>query len=266
MADELTTYNGRTLRVLASSADRPVWLAARKTVVTASEVASILGFGYSTRNLLKAVKRSEKEEGDCGDLAMVAAGRHIEPAIAAWFAEETLGELEPCGFLLQDACHSYLGATPDFTLDRREPVECKLVSFEAGYNWHRDSTPWPTTRCFPFTFSDLTLAAPLNVVPRFAPFNRQVSAKDVGTPKGGWRQGCVDLHEQLTGMGPLCAPLKFWVQLQVQMHVLGASSGWMVACIGGTNRVDFRYAYDARFMEHAMGEVARFWEEVSHVR
>lgn len=108
-------------KVIADSADRPTWLAARQNYVCGSEVAQMLCEGYAPRAEDKAQQR--------GQLVMLKAGlaepfqgnetTHIgqlmEDHLFVPMALELLGwRLEKCGLLLEDPACSSLASTPDF--------------------------------------------------------------------------------------------------------------------------------------------------------
>lgn len=244
-------------RVIDDGSGRDAWLLARQDYVSASDVASVLGFGGKSRARLLREKIARKDEGeDPGELAMVAAGRHLEPGVLSWFAAETLGTLSPNKALLGCACHPWLAATPDAILDGTIPVEAKNVMFESGYQWRVNSTQrkgWPAHHAFP---------VPIYVSLRGAPFNARVAKDDVGTARGAWRQACIDTRALLPSLGDFVAPGKYWCQNQVQQHIIGSDHGWITVAIGGGNRVDLCYAYDADFMTWALDECRVFWELV----
>lgn len=243
-------------RVLADASDRVAWLEARGECVTASDVANILGLGSKSRNMVLREKVSGERVGeDPGELAMVAAGRHLERGVFEWFADETLHESAGmCGLLIADPARPYLAATPDALLDG-EPVEVKCTMYSTRPNWHRDTTSmkgWPTE----------TLPLPIATNTRWPPENLRTARADEGTPKGLFRDACrYALQELFPLFGSPVAPLKYWVQLQVQMQVLGVERGWIVALHAGTGRMDLYYARDHSFAQWMNAEVDAFWND-----
>jgi hypothetical protein len=250
-----------TYQRIASSADRQRWLEARKRYITASEVASILGVGFNTPAQLAEQKRSEVvdvEEDEVGNLAMVAAGRHLESGVLAWFAAETPHlEFETNNHLLArsgDALRT--AATPDAIMDAY-PVEAKMVRFEAFSNWTKFGSR-DEYACYEWA-SDIVVT---NIVKRFPPITMRVAKKDWGTPRGNWRAAVVEAYTQRLQLGPLQPPLKYVVQLHVQMYVMDAPHGWITGCVGGDTRLDFQVARSAKLEQHWMTETQRFIEEI----
>lgn len=247
-----------TNRILADSADSDAWLQARRTVITASDVASILGFGGKSRAaVLREKLSSEYVDNGVGDLAMVAAGRNLEDGVFQWFASDTLHETGVrCGSLVRSPTVPYIAATPDALLDD-EPVEIKLADWTSRPNWHEYSASplplsWPRTVGRPNPIASRT---------RIAPRNLRVAVVDRNTPRGDYRDAASRVMGLLPTLGPSAAPTKYWVQLQVQMHVLDTPRGWLVGCMAGTERFDFYYARDAAFETWMLGELALFWND-----
>lgn len=245
---------------VADSKDRDAWLAARKRYWTASEVACILDVGFQTAQQLADAKKSNQPfDEEVGNLAFVASGRHMEAGILAWFAEETPHlEFEHNTWLMHRPVPGDppVAATPDAVFDG-EPVDSKLVRFEAFSNWTKFGSrdeyanyEWA---------SDITFT---HVVKRFPPITYRVAKQDAGTPRGDWRAAVVEAYQRRLKLGPLQVPLKYVVQLHVQMYVLDAPAGWMTACIGGDTRLDFRVLRSAKLEKHWLSEVARFHESI----
>lgn len=259
-------FHGAT--VLADSRDREAWLRARESVLTASEVATVLGLSYDSRASLvrkkagcpTAAELKRAEEDDVDDMAQVAAGRHLEDGIARWFAAETVHtSFEMCGLLLASPVYPRLAATPDAILDG-EPVEIKLTGESAVPNWHeaQNTRGWEKMA--------LPFPEPLDVRVR-APKENLRTTPGARDPRSEWRRSREhQLMVLLPGLGEPRAPMKYWVQLQVQMHVLGASQGWIVGAVGGTRRYDFLYAKDPAFERVVLMETMKFWSDVEEQR
>ena len=244
--------------VLADSKDREAWLAARRKVLSASDVASVLGFGYTSRNKVLAEKGAGvvDKSDDVSGFAQVEAGSFMEPAVAAWFGKDH-GSVEGCGQLMARKERPWVAATPDFILNGKTPVEVKCVGFETRANWHVNSTP---TKGWPEQFP---LPVPVDIKTRYPTQNLRVAAADLGTPRGLFREAVQELYKtHLPALGAPCAPVKYWCQLQVQMYVLGEEHGWVTVAIGGTCRIDLLYRRDEEFLAYWLGEAETFWGEV----
>lgn len=247
---------------LADSADREAWLEARKTMLTASEVAVALGLTYTARSKLvrakagKATAKELEELSEIDDMAQVAAGRHLEEGIFNWFKSETVHTTAHMfGKLIPSPREPRLGSTPDAILDG-SPVELKLTGESALPNWHEAQNiygwaklalPWPE---------------PIDVRLRLPRENNRTKA-GARDPRTEWRRSREhQLTVLLPALGEPQAPLKYWVQLQVQMHCLNAADGWLVGAVGGTRRYDFLYQRDDAFIAIVLAETQRFWRDV----
>ncbi len=203
------------------------------------------------------IARCADADDDVSQLVQVQAGRFFEPSVAAWFADAHKVGYKPGPGLLQHDTVPYLGATCDFILDDGRPLETKVIGFEVRANFHANSTPtkgWP---------KDFDLPVPVEIVTAYPTTNLQVAKADVGTARGEFRQALQDLYKQfLPALGAPCAPIKYVIQLYVQLAVLGKSDGWISAAVGGTTRIDVRYERDALFEEFMLEQCADFWREV----
>jgi hypothetical protein len=249
-----------TYRKIASSSDRNKWLEARKSFITASEVACILDVGFLSPKELAAQKSAAvvvDEEDQIGKLAFVAAGRHLEKGVLSWFAEETSHlEFESNDWLLARDGGPAIAATPDGIIDGL-PVESKNVRFEAFSNWtqfgSRDE------------YAQHAWAADIrivDIVKRFPPVTMKVAKKDWGTPRGNWRAAVVEAYTQRLQLGPLQPPLKYIVQLAVQMYVMDAPRGWITCVVGGDTRLDFLIERSSTLEAHWLAETAQFIEQI----
>ena len=250
---------------LADSSDRAAWLEARRKGISASDVACVLGYGYSSRNKLLQEKAGLGDDSDdLGQMSQVQAGRHFEAGLLAWFAEDHSLEystIAPCGRLMARSDRPWLMATPDATATvpgpYHSPVELKVVGLETRANWHEnslDTKGWP---------KDFPLPEPIETQTKYPRVNLKVAAAHQCTVKGAFRQAVSELYTQhIPALGAPRAPLKYWTQLQVQMYVLGATDGWVSVCVGGTARIDLHYGYDSAFMDYAISECETFLEEL----
>jgi hypothetical protein len=246
---------------IADASDRETWLQARKRHLTASEVAAVLGLAPGRGKVVRAKAGTETaaellEEGP-DDLAQVAAGRHLERGVFEWFKSETPHvQAEMCGWLLwSPKTHPGLAATPDAIMDG-EPVEIKCVGESSLANWHecQDLSGWEKLA--------LPLPRPTYVRQRLPRENNRTKL-GACDPRSEWRRSRgYQLGVILPTLGEPLVPLKYWVQLQVQMFVLDASAGWLVGLVGGTRRYDFLYERDAAFEAVVIAETERFWQDV----
>lgn len=240
--------------------ERAEWLEQRKKFFTASDVAALCGLN-SSKSPSKVINEKAglvaAEELDEQLLAQVPAGRHMEAGIAAWFFEETPHTVAygNGNNLLVSPVVPYLAATPDFVMDE-DPVEIKLAGetqlinwFEAGVQGKR----WPV---------HIALPVPEAIRVRSPAEFLTVNQNDKSV-RGNWRRSRQhQVQVLLPAFGEPRAPLKYWVQLQVQMHVMSRDSGWIVGCIGGTRRIDFLYERDAEFEEYMIGVIDPAWVKV----
>lgn len=240
--------------------ERADWLEARKQYLTASDVAALCGLNSSKRASQVIKEKSglvAAEELDEGLLAQVPAGRHLESGIAAWFLAET-PHTEAIGNgnnLIVSPTVPYLAATPDFIVDG-DPLEIKLAGETQLVNWYEAGVAmknWPVHIEHP---------VPLSVRVR-APAEFLTVGVNDRSLKGNWRRSRQhQMQVLLPGFGEPRAPIKYWVQLQVQMHVLGRDTGWIVGCVGGTRRLDFMYERDVRFEGYMLGVAESAWAMV----
>lgn len=243
--------------------ERSAWLAERGAYITASDVAAVLGLNSSrSRKRVIDEKAGLKaaEELDEELLPQVAAGRHLEAGIALWFLSETPhGEAVANGNnLIVSPSLPCLAATPDWIVDG-VPVEIKLAGESQLDNWHdgtRSTKGWPD--CLP-------LPEPLITRVRTPQEFYSTNPTDQ-SPRANWRRSrAYQVQTLLPAFGVPAAPLKYWVQLQVQMHVLGAPCGWLVGCVGGTRRIDLLFERDDAFLDWALCEVADAWADVMKI-
>lgn len=97
----------------------PEWHEARKSLITASEVAAILGHESAYQTPLEVWskltgKLEDEPEKDDDKRPWLKWGSYVEPAVAAWYADITGREVTGAGELYIDKEIPWLGATPDF--------------------------------------------------------------------------------------------------------------------------------------------------------
>lgn len=109
--------------VLASSDDRDGWLAARRRLVTGSEVAKLFGDQYSAQesasqmfaDKLAGVERWDPwAEPDDPRNQSVVQGNCFESGLGRYVGWLTRQDLTPCGVLIGDPECERHGSTPDF--------------------------------------------------------------------------------------------------------------------------------------------------------
>lgn len=247
--------------------ERAEWLEQRKKYLTASDVAALCGLNSSKRpseviNEKAGLKAAE--ELDEYLLTQVPAGRHLEAGIATWFLEETPHSTAfgNGNNLLVSPVVPYLAATPDWVVDG-QPVEIKLSGETQLMNWFEAGQPVDKKTRLPKNWPvHLPVPVPVDYRHR-VPGEFLNTNPDDKSLRADWRRSRRhQLQVLLTGAGEPRAPLKYWVQLQVQMHVMSAGSGWIVGCIGGTRRIDFLYERDAQFEAYMLGVIEPAWELV----
>jgi hypothetical protein len=244
---------------LASADDEAAWLKARSLRITASEVASLIGFGYERRAQVIKRKIAERANGPqpYKHLSQMDAGKHLEPAYASWFAADQDMELERCAVLLGRSDDPQVAATPDYIdVNTLAPIEVKVCGWETMSNFRAASLRtdgWPT---------HLPLPEPARLKVVEPQMNLKVAMADVGSIRGDIRMCTSELLAHTRKAGAYRAPLKFVTQLAVQCYILDVPYGWIVAGIGGTTMVAWCYERDARFEAHWREAARLAYEEV----
>lgn len=225
--------------------DRDRWLAERLNYVTASDVAAVLGLSpFKTAKDVLEDKLGLKPFEDIGMRPRVAAGRHLEAGVFAWACEErgwngvlngaklVVSPTLPCLAATPDG---YLTDAGDVSLPPEWPI--RYLACVEVKNVDKDSKPYwkpqPGPSAWEAAMGPSTFPLPVE----------QVRAGK--TAARGW-----------------AAPLHYWVQLQVQMHCTGLRDGWLVACIGGNDRIDLRYEFNTAFEAWMLRAVEAFWAQV----
>lgn len=216
------------------ASDRARWLAERMELVTASDVAAVMGLNpYASRKSLLDLKVGTTPAPELDKVVAIRAGRYCESGVFDWFVADHGIAGHMVGKLYRHPDLPVLGATPDarafFTSGPGEPVELKMGGEAQRAKWSADAN---TPRAW---------GAGMGPEP--------IEAFKWGEPR----------NMTITRVG---APLHYWVQLQVQMDVLGDTSGWVVGCVGGTSRYDVHYRRDDAFVKRMHIAVRAFWDEV----
>lgn len=243
--------------------DRAGWLKERTKYLTASDVASLLGMNSSKS--ASAVVREKAGLGkgslNIDDMTQVAAGRFLESGIAAWFLSDTpyTDAFANGDNLRVSPSIPYLAATPDWVVDGA-PLEIKCSGETQVPNWFEKTTPrkgWPDGKLLPQPAST-RVRWPLEFL------QTRSDARDLRTE---WRRSRAHQVQVLMGgMGEAIAPLKYWVQLQIQMHVMSADHGWICGLVGGTRRIDLAYERDDEFLAQAFEIVGNAWKRVQELK
>ncbi len=126
--------------VLTSSGDREAWLAARRKVITATDVAAILGV-HPYRSAHQVFLDKIGMEPEKAETEPMWWGSKMEQAIGEKYAADYALELVPAGFVL-DESEPIFGATPDFYIlgSPNEILECKVAGEGASRNFGPSET------------------------------------------------------------------------------------------------------------------------------
>jgi putative phage-type endonuclease len=119
--------------------DRTAWLAARRELITASEVPLILGmYGQSRRIRYWYDKAQLTERDNLDEFEGAQMGPRLEPLNAELFSEKTGRRLQREQKLLRSLRYPWLGATLDYTqyIQRKDPgAPVELKSSGKKHNW-----------------------------------------------------------------------------------------------------------------------------------
>lgn len=244
------------------------WLKAREDYVTASEAASLFGWSYTSRPMLAKLKAGVRPSDSeaIGALGQVQAGKAFEDGVITWFTLDGLhGSVVRNKALLARGNGVRLAATPDAIIDGL-PCEAKFVGESARKNWHIESSrngengkfrTLARKYCIPVE-ADVVWPTENDVVGKFA---------DPQDPASKWTLSRV-IQKRLIKeeLGSLCAPLSYWLQLQVQMFVLDKRAGWLVAAVGGTCLYSMRFERNEEVLGRLVSEVPVFFAEVERLR
>ena len=111
----------------------------RTQFVGASEVAALFGLHGFLTPLQLYLQKTGAIEGASENYAM-RRGRHLEPAIASLYTEESGCKLTLCQETIPHPTHRGLAATPDYVDDQQIPHEIKSV-----YEMKQEPVEWPET-------------------------------------------------------------------------------------------------------------------------
>jgi hypothetical protein len=203
---------------------RDTWLADRLNYLTASDVAPVLGLSpFKTREAVMNEKLGSLPIFDIGRMPRVAAGRHMEGGAITWVLEDRgwVGHQNGNNLRVSPVL-PYLAATVDAYVET--PWGFEIAECK---NVKEDSKRyWKAD-------GDVKTKVPSTIL-----------RAGTDAPGRGW-----------------AAPLYYWVQLQVQLHCTNKDSGWIVAVVGGVDRVDMRFERDRAFEARMLAEVEKFWME-----
>jgi len=189
--------------------DKEAWLEQRKKYVTASDVASILGHNpYSNAGDVRAQKISGASLNLDG-IARVVSGTFLEGGIFDWFVSRhpEYATARRNTDLIESPVLPCLAATPDGWWDGPDGERCAIEIKNVG------------------GFSAKMWQRPSDSFTRPLEYHHFAD--------GG-----------LVPKDPLAAPAHYVCQLRTQLHVLGAETGWLVACVGGQALYELKYARD----------------------
>ena len=127
--------------IIGDSADREDWLVARSRLITASDVAAILGLSpYKS-----ALELWQEKRGDAPDreqTPLMIAGLKLEPIILDYFNAATGRKAVPAQKLLRSKKWPWLGATLDaWDAENRGPVELKFCREYSADLWSDSANP-----------------------------------------------------------------------------------------------------------------------------
>lgn len=259
--------------MVLSNEERAAWLARRHTLLTASDAAAVFGLNgsRSRADVLRDKRRPVAVEDETvGKVTQVRAGKYLEAGIIEWFAADhplaVVSKLPPDAIYITPQCDR-LAATPDGLCDGG-PLEAKNVGEAQCFNWsvvgvayelaphngRKAKCVWPAELG--------ALPEPDDTRAFYAMEYTARSAKAEDDVLTEWREVRNELMDLRFTFEGWRAPLKYWVQLQVQMMALSTSDGWITAAVGGTSRIDLHYTAHTAFQSWAVEQTRRFWEEV----
>lgn len=129
---------------LETFADRAAWLAARRSGVGSSDAAALLYHGFDGRGPLHVyAEKVGAAAAEVPEAAHLRRGRHLEPSVASWYAEEFDVDVRPFAegfYMFRDPDDPWRIATPDRYIhnDDGTPVtllELKTVSWTQTDDW-----------------------------------------------------------------------------------------------------------------------------------
>jgi predicted phage-related endonuclease len=138
----------------------------RTQFVGASEVAALFGLHSFLTPLQLYLQKTGAIEGASENYAM-RRGRHLEPAIASLYAEESGSKLLLCQQTLAHPTHKGLAATPDYVDEKEIPHEMKSI-----YEMKQEAVEWPE--------SGKVVMNPVPAEAHIMQLNTQIACLDAG--------------------------------------------------------------------------------------
>lgn len=119
--------------------DREAWLEARRSVITATDIAAISGIHpYKSARLVFEEKKGLGTEKEPSEFMIL--GQKLEPVIAELFSERTGIEIEKGDFVIHPEV-SFFGCTPDYlSKDGEAVIECKWAGINSAQNFGEPGT------------------------------------------------------------------------------------------------------------------------------
>jgi putative phage-type endonuclease len=129
--------------------DRQAWLNDRKSIITASEVAAIMGVAPGAARVWTDKKGwTTPVDLSINDPGFIEMGHALEPVIAELYAKKTGRKIRRCQSLLRSKAYPWLGATLDYEIYEDKdgtpvyppaPLECKSTG--NADNWPQKGEP-----------------------------------------------------------------------------------------------------------------------------
>lgn len=129
----------KAYEILADSHDRDLWLEMRRTMITASDVAIVMGLSRYRQPLDLYCEKLEIVPPFEGNEA-TEWGLTLEPVIIGEYAKRTKRETLPSGILMRSREFPFIGSTLDATTIRSAseapiPLEIKTAGARAADDW-----------------------------------------------------------------------------------------------------------------------------------
>lgn len=133
------------LEVLADAdADREHWLEMRKTVLTASDIASVIGVQPGMSRIWYRRKGWLEEPQHGGSEEAMQMGHDSEEFNASLFCRKTGRQVQRCQLLLRNPDYPWLGVTPDYLEYLPESPAAGVLELKSTgqkHNWPEDDEP-----------------------------------------------------------------------------------------------------------------------------
>lgn len=120
--------------------DEAHWHALRAKNIGSSESAALLGLSPWSTPWQLYMEKTGRVPRSVSDNPMMAAGRHLEPALAGWAQDKFGIEVRKVRRYIQHDTVPGMGASLDFETSKgeRTPVEIKFSLFSDGWDWEGD--------------------------------------------------------------------------------------------------------------------------------